>query len=63
MKKETKARTHLALMNAATLIIQQAGIEVEPEYFNEVDLKGLIEYEKACRRASKLIETLAKKYE
>lgn len=63
MKKETRDRTRLALLNAAEMIrghVEWGGIFAED--IGEVDEDGVQEYAKACERASKLIETLANRY-
>lgn len=61
MKTENKQRVILALRNASEMIRQHVEIGLSPDDVNEEDEAGLREYEKACERASKLIESLAKK--
>lgn len=63
MKKETKERTRLALLNAAEMIrshVEWGGIFAED--INEEDEDGIQQYAKACERASKMIEKLANRY-
>lgn len=63
MTEKTKERTQLALLNAAEMIrghVEWGGIF--PEDVNEEDEDGIQEYAKACERAAKMIETIAKKY-
>lgn len=62
MTAKNKERLNLALLNAAELIRSQTEVGINPEDVNEKDEKGLEEYGKSCERASKMIETLARKY-
>lgn len=62
MTDRNKERLNLALLNAATFISNHGEVGLNPEDINEDDEKGMMEYAKACERASKLITTLAKKY-
>jgi len=62
MTKKNRERLYNALTTAASLIEQHAGGGAEPDDLGEEDEKGLYEYQKATERASKLIMTLAKKY-
>lgn len=63
MTKENKRRLILALRNASEMIRGHVQVGLHPKDVNEITEDGLIEYNKACERASKLIETLSKKYE
>jgi hypothetical protein len=64
MRAETKERIHFALETAAELIrCHTEGGDMEPEDVNEVDWDGWEEYKKATKKAAKLIETLAKRYQ
>ena len=63
MTDKNKKRLNLALLNAAEMIRGHVEIGIEPEEIDELDDNGLAEYQKACFRAFKLIETLAKKYD
>lgn len=63
MKLETRERIKLALYNASEFIRSHVEHGLEPEDVNEENEKGLLEYNKACYKASKIIENIAKKYE
>ena len=64
MTEDTKRRTANALHNAAEFIrshVEQGGID--PEDVDETTENGLLEYNKACHRAARLIESVARRYE
>jgi len=58
MTKQTRERTILALFNAAEFIRQHTEVGLFPEDVGEVNERGLREYDKACKRAAKLIESV-----
>lgn len=62
MKLETKRRTYNALTTAAEMIRQHVELGLMPEDVGEKNENGLKEYAKACERAQRLIENLAKRY-
>ena len=62
MKKETKERIKLALLNDAEMIRGHVEEGLSPEDVGEKSEKGLNEYTKACEKACKMIEKLADKY-
>jgi hypothetical protein len=62
MTQKTKERMICALENAATMIEGHVEVGLNPEDINEVDKIGMYEYEKACRKAAKLIMRIANKY-
>lgn len=63
MTQKNKQRLFLALLNAEEFIKGHVETGLEPEDAMEDSEDGLSEYNKACKRAAKLIRTLAKKYE
>ncbi len=62
MKKETKARIRLALLNAAEMIRGSTEVGLWPEDVDEETEEGLDKYREATQKAAKLITTLAKRY-
>lgn len=62
MTDENRKRLAMSLDNASEFIRQHVESGLEPEDINESDEEGLESYKKACYRASKLIDTLSKKY-
>ena len=62
MTDKNKLRLNLALMNASEIIRGHVEVGIDPEDLGKLDESGLEEYSKACERACKLIEKLAKKY-
>lgn len=63
MTQENKRRLNLALLNASELIRGHCETGIAPDEVCEETEEGLKEYIRACERASKLIYTLAKKYD
>lgn len=62
MKEETKNHLYNALLNASALILQHSTNGGDPDEFDCIDEDDLEKYQKQCKKASKLINTLAKKY-
>ena len=62
MTDKTKERMHTALTNAAEFIRAHVECGLSPEDVNEEDVKGLLEYSKACQKVYKMLEKKAEKY-
>jgi predicted transcriptional regulator YheO len=62
MNAKAKERMRTAAENAAEMIRGHAEVGLQPEDVNELDEKGLMEYNKACERVAKYLNKLAEKY-
>ena len=62
MTDKTKLRMVAAAENAAEMIRSHVEVGLEPEDVNEVDEKGLKEYQKACNRVALMLADIANKY-